>query len=164
MSQDGSKSIASRKPSAQARVGGSTYSVNTTLRKTRAGLKEEMIAKKITEIFKEKEQRMIRTIEVTIVEDRLKIYKLKRQEYEEELNELEAERKKIMKRKKNKKERMKLCKQNTKQQFYLIAKALNATVLYYKQLYYENDYYRFKKLLDVQQAPEGEPPMDEKAK
>ena len=164
MSQDGSKSIASRKPSAQARVGGSTYSVNTTLRKTRAGLKEEMIAKKITEIFKEKEQRMIRTIELTIVEDRLKIYKQKRAEYEEELNDLDAERKKIMKRKKNKKERMKLTKANTRQQFYYIAKALNATVLYYKQLYYENDYYRFKKLLDVQQAPDGEPPMDEKAK
>jgi hypothetical protein len=31
-------------------------------------------------------------------------------------------------------------------------------------MYYENDYYRFKKLLDVQQAPEGEPPMDDKAK
>lgn len=45
-----------------------------------------------------------------------------------------------------------------------IAKALNATVLYYKQLYYENDYYRFKKLLDVQSTPEGEPPMEEKAR
>jgi hypothetical protein len=77
MSQDGTKSIA-RKPNSQSRVSGSTYSVNTTLRKTRAGLKEEMIAKKITEIFKEKEQRMIRTIETTIVEDRLKVYKQKR--------------------------------------------------------------------------------------
>jgi len=58
---------------------------------------------------------MIRTIEATIVEDRLKIYKLKRSEFEEELNELEAERKRIIKRKKNKKERMKLLKQNTRQ-------------------------------------------------
>ena len=55
--------MAQRKSATQSRVSGSTYSVNTTLRKTRAGLKEEMIAKKITEIFKEKEQRMIRTIE-----------------------------------------------------------------------------------------------------
>ena len=62
--------------------------------------------KKITEIFKEKEQRMIRTIEVTIIEDRLRIYKMKRAEFEDELNELEAERKRIIKRKKNKKERL----------------------------------------------------------
>lgn len=58
---------------------------------------------------------MIRTIEVTIVEDRLKIYKQKRADFEEELNELEQDRKRIIKRKKNKKERMKLLKENTKQ-------------------------------------------------
>lgn len=75
---------------------------------------------------------MIRTIEVTIVEDRLKIYKQKRADFEEELNELEQDRKRIIKRKKNKKERMKLLKENTKQQFLYIAKALNATVIYYK--------------------------------
>lgn len=89
---------------------------------------------------------------------------MKRAEYEDELNELEAERKRIIKKKKNKKERMKLLKANTRTQFLFIAKALNATVIHYKQMYYENDYYRFKKLLDVQQAPEGEPPMDDKAK
>lgn len=75
---------------------------------------------------------MIRTIEVTIVEDRLRIYKQKRADFEEELNELEQDRKRIIKRKKNKKERMKLLKENTKQQFLYIAKALNATVIYYK--------------------------------
>jgi hypothetical protein len=153
----------SRKPQAN-RVSGSTYSVNTTLRKTRAGLKEEMIAKKITEIFKEKEQKMIRTIEQTIVEHKLLIYKQKRAEFEEEMNELEAERKRIIKKKKNKKERAKALKANTRQQLYIIAKALNQTVLHYKSLYFENDYYRFKKLLDVQQSPAGEPPMDEKEK
>lgn len=58
---------------------------------------------------------MIRTIEVTIVEDRLRIYKLKRAEFEDELNELEQDRKRIIKRKKNKKERMKLLKANTRQ-------------------------------------------------
>ena len=72
---------------------------------------------------------MIRTIEVTIVEDRLRIYKLKRAEYEEELNELEQDRKRIIKRKKNKKERMKLLKANTRQQVLYIAKALNSTVI-----------------------------------
>jgi hypothetical protein len=92
---------------------------------------------------------MIRTIEATIVEDRLRIYKQKRAEFEEELAELEADRKRIVKRKKNKKERMKLLKANTRSQLVYIAKALNSTVIYYKQFYYENDYYRFKKLLDV---------------
>jgi hypothetical protein len=38
-----------------SRVAGSQYSVNNSMRKSRASLKEEMIAKKITEIFKEKE-------------------------------------------------------------------------------------------------------------
>ena len=107
---------------------------------------------------------MIRTIEATIVEDRLRIYKQKRAEFEEELAELEADRKRIVKRKKNKKERMKLLKANTRSQLVYIAKALNSTVIYYKQFYYENDYYRFKKLLDVQNAADGEQPMDDKAK
>lgn len=84
------------------------------MRKSRASLKEEMIAKKITEIFKEKEQRMIRTIEATIVEDKLRIYKQKRAEFDEEINELDQDRKRIIKRKKNKKERLKLLKANTR--------------------------------------------------
>jgi hypothetical protein len=54
LSVDGSSNLSTKcKDSSSGkivmRVSGSTYSVNTTLRKTRAGLKEEMIAKKITE-------------------------------------------------------------------------------------------------------------------
>ena len=75
---------------------------------------------------------MIRTIEQTITEDKLRMYHAKKKEFEEELQELEADRKRILKRKKNKKERMKLLKANTRQQFLYIAKALNATVLHYK--------------------------------
>ena len=51
-----------------------------------------MISKKITEIFKEKEMKMMRIIEQTIYEDRLRIYKQKRAEYEEELSEIDKER------------------------------------------------------------------------
>jgi len=40
-------------------------------------------------------------------------------------------------------------------------RALNATVLHYKELYYENDYYRYKRLLDVQAVTAD---ADEKAK
>ena len=38
-------------------------------------LKEELISKKISEIQKDKEQKMFRTIEATIVDDKLKVYK-----------------------------------------------------------------------------------------
>jgi len=64
-----------RRMSTRPKPGGSIYSMNTSIRKNRTNLREEMISKKITEIFKDKEQRMIRTIEVTIVEDRLRVYK-----------------------------------------------------------------------------------------
>ena len=107
-----------------------------------------MIQKKIKEIFKDKENRMYRTIEQTIYDDRLKVYKLKKAEYEEELAELEADKKKLQKRKKNKKEKLKLLKKNAKETLYYITKSLQATVLHYKELYLENDFYRHKKLLD----------------
>ena len=57
---------------------------------------------------------MIRTIENTIYEDKLRVYRMKRANYEDELVELENERKKIIKRKKNKKEKNKALKANTR--------------------------------------------------
>ena len=78
-------------------------------------MKEEIIAKKITETFKDRDNKMIRTIEQTILDDKLKIYKMKRSEYDEELNEIEKERVRIIKRKKNKKERMKALRLNARQ-------------------------------------------------
>jgi FKBP-type peptidyl-prolyl cis-trans isomerase len=107
--------------------------VGTSIRKNRNTLREEMIAKKITEIFKDKDTRMIRTIEQTIYEDRLKIYKQKRAEYDQEFAELEAEKKKVLKKKKSKKERNKILKGIMKHQFIYIVRALNSTVLHYKE-------------------------------
>ena len=52
-----------------------------------------MISKKIREIFAEKNNKMIRTIETTIYEDKLRVYRMKRANYEDELVELENERK-----------------------------------------------------------------------
>lgn len=84
-----------------------------------------MISKKITEIFKEKEMKMMKTIEATIYDDRLRIYKLKRADFEDELNEIEKERQKILKnRKKNKKERNKALKANTRQTLLYAVRAL----------------------------------------
>ena len=56
----------------------SSYSINKSgpmNRMLKTNLKEELISKKITEIFREKETRMIRTIEQTIMDDKLKVYK-----------------------------------------------------------------------------------------
>ena len=114
-------------------------------------MREEMITKKITQIFADKERDMIKEIWDTILEDKLKVYKLMRVEYEENFVELDADRKRIHKKRKNKKERNKMLRQNTKQQLYFCCKALNNTVNHYKAIYYENDYYRHKKLLDVQE-------------
>ena len=136
-----------------AGFGMSAYSINKSgpmNRMAKNNMKEELISKKITEIFRDKEQRMIRTIEQTIYDDKLKIYKMKRAEFEEELHELEKERIKIIKRKKNKKERMKALKANSRNQVCFLVRALNETVLHYKTLYFENDFYRLKRLLDME--------------
>ena len=130
----------------------SSYSINKTgplTRVAKTNLKEELIAKKITEIFKEKENRMIRTIEQTIIDDKLRIYKSKRSDFEEELTEIEKERTRIIKRKKNKKERMKALRHNSRQQLYYLVKALNETVQHYKTGYFENDFYRLQRLLNM---------------
>jgi peptidoglycan hydrolase CwlO-like protein len=63
----------------------------------------------------------------------LKVYKQKRANFEEDFSELDAERKRIMKKKKSKKEKAKQLKSNTKATFFLIVKSLNATVGHYKE-------------------------------
>ena len=73
----------------------------------KSNLKEEIIAKKIIEDQQAKEVKMIRQIEQTIYDDKLRVYRMKRAEYEDELNELDKDRQKNIKRKKNKKERIK---------------------------------------------------------
>jgi hypothetical protein len=100
---------------------------------------------------------MMRVIEATIYDDKLKIYKLKRAEYDEELTEIEKERQKIIRnRKKNKKDRNKALKANTRASLLFIVKALQATVLHYKEIYFENDYYRYKKLLELSATASSE--------
>ena len=69
--------------------------------------KEEQIGKKINDLFKDKEQKMIRTIETAIFEDNHKVYSNFRKEFAEKIEDLEKERAKILRRKKNKKERVK---------------------------------------------------------
>ena len=139
--------------------GMSSYSINKSgpmNRIAKSNLKEELIAKKITEIFRDKDQRMIRTIEQTIYDDKLKVYKHKRAHFEEELGDLEKERVKIIKRKKNKKERIKALRINARQQMCFLVRALCDTVNHYKILYFENDFYRLKRLLDMQKIEKND--------
>lgn len=74
---------------------------------------------------------------------------MKRSHFDEEFAEIEKERTRIMKRKKNKKERIKALRLNSRQRLYYIVKALNETVKVYKSSYYENDFYRLKRLLSL---------------
>ena len=99
---------------------------------------------------------MIRTIESTIFEDKLRIYKSKRADFEEELSELEKEKQKIIKRKKNKKERQKALKVVTQAMMLYIIRALQNTVVHYKNIYFESDNYRLKRLLDMQNIEKTE--------
>lgn len=105
-------------------------------------LKEEVIGKKINDLFKEKERKMIQTIEQAMYEDNHQVYTSFRNEYAEKIDELEKERGKILRRKKNKKEKIKMLHENSYQRLFYIANAVNNTVKYYKKLYFENDYYR----------------------
>jgi hypothetical protein len=65
------------------RMGGtSTYSTSTNARRNRMLMREEMITKKITQIFNDKERDMIKEIWDTILEDKKKQYLVARGEYE----------------------------------------------------------------------------------
>jgi len=130
-------------------AGQSVYSQSRQIRQ-RQNLREEMISKKITEIFKEKESKMLQAIEQTIYDDKLRIYKAKRAIYDDEINELDKERQKIIKaRKMNKNEGSRQLRQNNKKLLLFYVRALQETIKYYKELYYENDFYRQKKLQEL---------------
>lgn len=65
--QSSEKSQQSQKPSQSRVFGQSSYSISQAgaggLRKNKASLREQMISKKINEIFKEKNAKMMRVIE-----------------------------------------------------------------------------------------------------
>lgn len=82
-------------------------------------------------------------------EDNHHIYTSFRNEYASKIEELEKERGKILRRKKKKTEKMKMLYENSYQRLFYIANAVNNTVKYYKKLYFENDYYRQKRLMEI---------------
>ena len=112
--------------------------------------KEFAITKKIRELFLEREIRMDNSIRKTIFDDDLKIYKMFRKEQEHNIYEIDRDRIKISRRKKNKRETKKLLRLNTKEKLMMICNILKKTFHYYKNLYFESDHYRLMKLKDIQ--------------
>ena len=131
--------------------GSSSYSLNS--QRTKMGQsqlnKELAITKKIKDLYIERETRMENTVRQTIFDDNLKIYKMFRKEQEGYLYELDRDRIKIQRRKKNKKETKRLLRANTRDKLMVICNILKKTVLYYKDLYYESDHYRLMRLNDI---------------
>ena len=99
----------------------------------RAAQREEQIAKRISETFKDREQKMYQAITQTIWDDKLRIYKQYRKEHEHKLHELEKERSKILRRKKNKKEKQRALKKNTIERVYIICTVVKLTFQHYKK-------------------------------
>ena len=114
-------------------------------------VQEQMIMKFMVENQRERETKMIRTIEETIYEDNLKVYKHQRNYYEDELKDLETDRRKIMKRKKIKRaEKAKLLLNNSRGILLYVVRALKYTVQHYKFQYFEDDYYRIKRVIELE--------------
>ena len=72
------------------------------------------------DVFHEREMKMINYIVKTMWDDKLYQYKKYRREFDSKLNELEKDRVKIGRRKKNKKEKNKLLRSNTQQRLFII--------------------------------------------
>ena len=82
------------------------------------------------------------------------VYKKYRKEHESKINELDKERVKIQRRKKNRKEKMKALRRNTIDRLNIICKVIKQTFIWYDKLYFENDFYRNQKLLELQAEDE----------
>jgi hypothetical protein len=107
---------------------------------------------------------MIQAIETAMYDDNHSIYTNFRNKYAAKIEELEKERGKILRRKKNKKEKMKMLYENSYNRLYFIANAVNDTVKHFKKLYYEFDYYRQKKLMEIEDNKSTPVEVKDKAK
>ncbi len=75
-------------------------------------------------------------------EDNHSVYNRFRKEYEGKIDRLEKERKEILRKKKGKKEKMKMLLENSYQRLFYISYAINDTAKYYKNFYFDGDIYR----------------------
>lgn len=98
----------------------------------KGGGKEEAIAKKIHDLFKDRENKKATSIKATIFESCMgnaknSVYYKYRREHEPKINELDKERQKILRRKKNKKEKLKALRRNTIDKLNIICKVIKQT-------------------------------------
>lgn len=83
-------------------------------------------------------------------EDKLKVYKTFRRAVEADVKDLEKERQKLLRRKKNKKERTRMLLKNSVERLAIMCQCLKSTYKHYENIYFENDYYRAIRLLEIQ--------------
>lgn len=110
--------------------------------------KEERICDAITKLFEKRHQTMMKAIVDTMYEEK-KMYKSFRKEYEVQINELEREKVKLLKRTKKKKKN-KAIVGNLMQRMKLMSLIVFKTQNFFREKYFENDHYRMVKLLDLQ--------------
>ena len=106
---------------------------------------------------------MTSTIKQTIFEDR-GVYKRNRREFDSKMQDLEKEKSKIQRRKKNKKEKMKALKANTIERLKIVCAAIRQTYQHYRANYYESDHYRHMKLLEIQTGERNKQEQSKAAK
>lgn len=94
---------------------------------------------------------MTACIKQTIFDDR-SVYKRNRREFDGKMQDLEKEKSKIQRRRKNKKEKMKALKANTIERLKIVCAAIRLTYQRYRADYFESDQYRQIKLLEIQAA------------
>ena len=109
----------------------------------------EKIAMKIDTVFRNRDQRMANMIVQAIFDDKLSVYKRYRKEHDSKISELDKDKIKIQKRKKNRKEKMKALRQNCKEKLMILCQVIKSTYKYYQALYFESDHYRNLKLLQL---------------
>ena len=82
--------------------------------------KEGAICERIQELYKKREADMVKIIKQTIFDDKLRIYKQYRKEFESKLQDLEREKVKISRKKKNKSLKAKLMRKNTVEKLQIV--------------------------------------------
>ena len=75
---------------------------------------------KIKDLFKKRELTMVRIIKETMEDPKQRVYKQYRREFEGKLHDLEKERQKTMRKKKNRKEKTRLLKKNTIERIFIM--------------------------------------------
>ena len=85
---------------------------------------------------------MVKVIRETMENPKEKVYKIYKREFDSRINELEKEKSKIMRKKKNKKEKVRLLKMIMIERIKIMSTCVKHTFNHYKKLYSENDYYR----------------------